>query len=319
MSSELIAGVDIATANVRVQIHDQSGVVVAAASRRLPEPVRSPGGRSEQDANSWWPATRDCLVKCTQDLGARSREIAALAIAATSGTVALAGRDGQAVTPALMYDDRRAGPEALTAGHVGADRWKRTGITPSAGSGLARIARLASERPGGAVRVCHTPDLVAWNLVGHPVPTDTSHALKSGYDPVVGEWASEVFEALRVPAELLPEVVRPTAVLGVVDARAAEATGLPVGGEVRAGMTDGRAGQLATGAVDVGQFVTVRGTTMVLKGVSEKLVHDPAGAVYSHLHPDGVWLPGGAANVGGSALSDVDTDGLAALDAAAEK
>ena len=319
MSAELIAGVDIATANVRVQIHDQSGLVVAAASRPLPEPVRSPGGRSEQDANSWWPATRDCLAKCTQDLGARSREIAALAIAATSGTVALAGRDGQAVTPALMYDDRRAGQEALTAGHVGADRWKRTGITPSAGSGLARIARLTSERPGGAVRVCHTPDLVAWNLVGHPVPTDTSHALKIGYDPVVGEWASEVFEALRVPAELLPEVVRPTAVLGVVDARAAEATGLPVGCEVRAGMTDGCAGQLATGAVDVGQFVTVLGTTMVLKGVSEKLVHDPAGAVYSHLHPDGVWLPGGAANVGGSALSDVDTGELASLDAAAEK
>ncbi|GAA2781279.1 FGGY-family carbohydrate kinase [Saccharopolyspora taberi] len=314
---DLVAGVDIATANVRVQVHDPAGVVVASASRRLPEPVRPGGGRSEQDASSWWPAVLGCLRDCTSQLGSRRSGITALAISATSGTVVLADRDGEPVGPALMYDDRRAGAEAMTAADVGARRWARIGITPSAGSGLARIAWLAADLPADAVRACHTPDLIAWKLVGHPVATDSSHALKSGYDVLDGEWASEVFEALHVPASLLPEVVRPTTVLGTVSAEAAELTGLPVGCEVRAGMTDGCAGQLACGAVDVGQFVTVLGTTLVLKGVSKELVHDPTGAVYSHLHPDGLWLPGGAANVGGSALSDVDTSELSALDRAA--
>ncbi|MER7013930.1 FGGY family carbohydrate kinase [Saccharopolyspora sp. NPDC000359] len=314
---ELVAGVDIATANVRVQVHDPVGAVVAAASRPLPQPVRSSGGRSEQDASAWWPAVRDCLAECAAALGSRSAEITSLAISATSGTVVPVDGNGDPLGAALMYDDRRAEAEARTAVEVGALRWERTGITPSAGSGLARIAWLARHLPEGTAQVCHTPDVIARKLVGLPVATDTSHALKSGYDAVAGEWATEVFDALEVPSRLLPEVVRPTAVLGAVGAAAAAETGLPQGCEVRAGMTDGCAGQLACGAVDIGQFVTVLGTTLVLKGVSAELVHDPAGAVYSHLHPDGLWLPGGAANIGGSALSDVDSSELAALDEAA--
>ena len=313
----LVVGVDVATAAVRIQVHDSAGALVASASRALPEPERPSDGRSEQDAASWWPAVRDGLAACTGALGNRRGDIIALAISATSGTVVLADRDGEPAGPALMYDDRRAVDEGRTAVEVGTERWQRVGITPAAGSGLARIAWLASRRPDNAVRACHVPDLIAWHLVGHPVATDTSHALKSGYDPVAGEWAFEVFDALEVPPWLLPEVVRPTAVLGSVGRDAAELTGLPVGCLVRAGMTDGCAGQLATGTVDVGQFVTVLGTTLVVKGVSERCVRDPAGAVYNHLHPDGAWLPGGAANVGGSILSDVDTSRLGELDSAA--
>ncbi|GAB3295908.1 FGGY-family carbohydrate kinase [Parasphingorhabdus pacifica] len=315
----LVAGVDVATANVRVQVHDEAGGLIAAAARPLPEPVRSSGGRSEQDASSWWPAARDCLAECTVALGSRADEIRSLAISATSGTVVLVDGAGEPVTPALMYDDRRAEEPARTAAEAGADRWRRTGTTPSAGSGIARIAWLAAGRPDDAVLACHTPELIARPLVGHPVATDSSHALKSGYDVVAGEWAHEVFDALGVPDSLLPEVVRPTEVLGEVEPAGSRATGLPVGCVVRAGMTDGCAGQLASGAVDVGQFVTILGTTLVLKGVSGQLVHDPSGAVYSHLHPDGAWLPGGAANVGGSALSRTSTRPLAELDAEAAR
>jgi D-ribulokinase len=40
----------------------------------------------------------------------------------------------------------------------------------------------------------------------------------------------------------------------------------------------------------------------VVKSASRTLLRDPHGAVYSHRHPDGVWLPGGASNTGGDAL-----------------
>jgi sugar (pentulose or hexulose) kinase len=100
-----------------------------------------------------------------------------------------------------------------------------------------------------------------------------------------------------------------------VAAEAADATGLPEGCEVRLGMTDACASQLAAGASSPGQFVSVLGSTLVLKGASTELVTDPAGAVYSHRHPDGWWLPGGASNTGAKALADGFPDGdLAALD-----
>lgn len=315
---DLVAGIDIATANVRVQVHDLNGELVVAANRPLSEPIRTPDGRSEQDATSWWPAVRECLRECTANLGSRRGEIASLAVSATSGTVAPVGPDGEPCGPALMYDDRRGNREAAIAAEIGADRWRRTGITPSATSGLAHIAWLAARDPEARMtRVCHPPELIGARLVGEPVAVDSSHALKSGYDAVRGEWAGEVFERLRVPDSFLPSVVRPTAGLGEVGRHAAEQTGVPRGCLVRAGMTDGCAGQLACGAANPGEFVTVLGTTLVLKGVSERLVYDPSGAVYSHLHPDGVWLPGGAANIGGSALSDIDQRRLAELDVSA--
>lgn len=316
MSADLVAGVDIATATVRVQVHDAGGARVAAASRTLATPVRSAGGRSEQDASAWWPAVRDCLTECTAQLGSRSGDITALAISATSGTVALVDGDGRARSPALMYDDDRETADVSAALSLGDRRWRRSGITPSAG--IARMSWLAHRDRDADTRLCHVPDLVATILVGHPVATDSSHALKNGYDAVAGQWAVEVFERLGVDEELLPPVVPPTTVLGTVDGRAAEATGLPEGCQVRAGMTDGCAGQLASGAARIGEFVTVLGTTMVLKGVSREVVSDHTGAVYSHQHPAGWWLPGGAANVGGAALSDVDPGELAALDEAAE-
>ena len=112
-----------------------------------------------------------------------------------------------------------------------------------------------------------------------------------------------MFDALGVPAHLLPRVQPPGTQVGTVSPRAAAQTGLPAGCRVRLGMTDGCAGQLATGAVEPGQFVGVLGTTYVLKGVARELVKDPAGALYSHRHPDGWWLPGGASNTGGEALT----------------
>jgi xylulokinase len=68
-------------------------------------------------------------------------------------------------------------------------------------------------------------------------------------------------------------------------------------------MTDSCAAQLAAGAADPGRFVSVLGSTLVLKGATAEPLADPAGAVYSHLHPGGWWLPGGASSTGGKALA----------------
>ncbi|MDR7301913.1 FGGY-family carbohydrate kinase [Haloactinomyces albus] len=319
VDAPLVAGIDVATATVRVEVRDASGALAAAASVPLPRPVRGPDGASEQDAGSWWPAVRAALGECTTKLGRRRRAVRALAIAATSGTVVAVDAAGEPVGPALMYDDRRAESEAAIAREAGARRWQRIGITPSAGSGLARIGWLAAHADDPKVRFLHTPDLIAEHLLGRPVATDTSHALKSGYDPVHAEWAQEALVPLGVDIDRLPDVVRPAQPLGRLSPAAAAETGLPVTCEVRSGMTDGCAGQLASGAVEPGRIVTVLGTTLVVKGVSTELVHDPTGAVYSHLHPEGTWLPGGASNTGGEALSDVDPERLAGLDRAAEE
>ncbi|ASU77060.1 carbohydrate kinase [Actinopolyspora erythraea] len=314
----LVVGVDVATAEVRAEVRDGRGGLAASASAALPRPTHGADGSAEQDARTWWPAAREALARCTAELGDRSRAIAALAVCATSGTVTAVDTGAEPIAPAIMYDDRRGTEPAARARRAGAGRWNDIGITPSATSGLAHLALLAERTEDPDTRLVHTPDVIAERLVGHPVATDSSHALKSGYDPLREQWVHEALEAAGVAPERLPEVVAPARPLGLVSRKAAAETGLPVGCQVRSGMTDGCAGQLAAGAVESGQVVTVIGTTMVLKAVSTELVHDPTGVVYSHRHPEGGWLPGGASNTGGEALADVAGE-LAELDRAAEE
>lgn len=153
--------------------------------------------------------------------------------------------------------------------------------------------------PGRHPRLAHQPDLIAARLVGHPVAADSSHALKSAYDVMGDAWP----ELPGVPPDALPDVVRPGTRLGEVCAAAAEATGIPVGTPVIAGMTDGCAAQIASGALREGAWNSVLGTTLVLKGASATPVRDPSGVVYNHRAPDGGWLPGGASSVGAGVLT----------------
>ncbi|MEV8565275.1 FGGY family carbohydrate kinase [Streptomyces sp. NPDC051322] len=312
----VVAGIDVATAAVRVLCADAGGRILAEGRAPLPQPVRGTGGRSEQDARSWWPATAAALRQATAALPGGGREVIAVAVSATSGTLVLATSEGEPVGPALMYDDRRSADLNAKAQELGAARWRALGLSVGPTASLGKLVSCAGRAQPGQL-VLHTPDLIGRLLTGHQVALDWSHALKTGYDPQVGEWATEIFDAFDVPSALLPAVQAPGTPIGTVSASAASETGLPVGCEVRLGMTDGCAGQIATGAVHPGQFVGVLGTTYVLKGVTRELVTDPAGALYSHRHPDGWWLPGGASNTGGEALATVDPARLPDLDAAA--
>lgn len=301
----LVVGVDLATSEVRAMAADGSGRVAGEARVPLPPPYSPRPGWVEQDAAAWWPAAASALRRLSEELGPARGSVVAVAVCGTSGTVVAVDGRGVPLGPALTYADQRGRQEADAAQAAGAERWARLGLRLQPSFGLAKWAWMVQHGgvPAGAARLAHACDVVAAGLAGRLVPTDWSSALKSGWDPVAGGWADEALAAVGVPEELLPEVLPPTAVAGRVVSEAAAECGLPAGCEVRLGMTDACASQLAAGAATPGRFVSVLGTTLVLKGVSRDLVTDPAGAVYSHRHPLGWWLPGGASSTGSAALA----------------
>ncbi|MFB4314202.1 FGGY-family carbohydrate kinase [Actinomadura sp. 21ATH] len=295
-------GIDVGTQGVRALAVTAAGRVAGRGA--APLTGRREGARHEQSPAGWWTAVaaaaRAALAEVPPPAAVRG-----VAVCSTSGTVLLTGPDGEPLTEGLMYDDGRAPAQARAAQEAGEALWDRLGLRIQPSWALAKVLWLAREHPAllSRARIAHQADLVVARLTGGPAATDSSHALKTGYDLQAEAWPREVHERLGLPASLFPEVVRPGTVVGEVSAAAAAETGLPAGTPVVAGMTDGCASQLGSGALRVGRWNSVLGTTLVLKGVTAEPIRDPAGVMYSHRAPDGAWLPGGASSVGAGVLT----------------
>jgi len=294
-------GVDLGTQSVRAVGVSETGRVLGQGSHALTS--RRDGPRHEQDPEDWWHAiTCACRAALT---GLPATSIKGLAVDGTSGTILLVDRSGKALTSGLMYDDTRAGEEARRANEAGADIWASLGYRMQPSWALPKLLWLLREHSDviSGAQLAHQADFINRRLAGHEVSSDSSNALKTGYDLVHETWPYEVLEALGVPDQIMPAVVRPGMPVGAVCSEAAAMTGIPTGTPILAGMTDGCAAQIAAGALDVGSWNSVLGSTLVLKGVTRELIRDPAGVVYSHRSPDGNWLPGGASSTGAAILA----------------
>lgn len=313
----VVLGIDLATSAARVVAIDAAdGTALGFVGAPLPPPRSDRPGESRQAAE-YLTVVRTLLRRTAGLLGKRAGEVIALAVTGTSGSLVPCDRSGTPVGAAVLYNDLSAGADA--------DRLSRHGFPSGPGSVPARMGLLVREGRStqGAPStfrapdlLLHTPDVVLAGLAGRVLPTDTSHALKTGIDPIEGRWPLEMLAAVDVGASLLPELIAPGVEIGVLADGIADGLGLARGIRLVSGMTDGCTAQIACGAVGPGDTVGVLGTTLVLKGVSVDRIDD--GVVYSHRAPDGSWWPGAASNVGAGILAGtVPQASLPELDAAA--
>jgi D-ribulokinase len=296
-------GLDLGTQSVRAMVVSETGKILAAGSHKLTSYREGP--RHEQNPEEWWHALTTACQMAFAEMP-KNFAVQGVAVDGTSGTILLVDSAGRPLTQGLMYDDNRAVEETKRVNEIGAPTWATLGYNRMQVSwALPKLLWLLGRQrslPSGA-RLAHQTDFINRRLVGSEIATDTSNALKTGVDLIHELWPDGVFSALGLPAEILPGVVRAGAALGAVSVPAAQQTGIPQGTPVIAGMTDGCASQIAAGALNVGSWNSVLGTTLVLKGVTPELIKDPAGVVYSHRSPDGHWLPGGASSCGAGAIS----------------
>ncbi|HYO87462.1 MAG TPA: FGGY-family carbohydrate kinase [Candidatus Limnocylindrales bacterium] len=300
---DVVIGVDVGTSGARAFAVNRAGVAVARASQSFSGSSHAPrAGWAEQNPALWWEAVAACLRALSGQLG--GAHVAALAVDSTSGTFVPLDATHRPLMPAIMYNDLRAAGLEGEVNAAAGDSTARMGYSFPPAFALVKMAWLAREQPAllaQASVLAHAADVLNGHLTGVWDLTDTSNALKTGVDLLTGEWPPFI-ESLGVPLAKLPRVVRPAEPFGAITEQAAHDTGLRAGTPVVAGATDGTASFLASGAHQPGDWNITIGSTIVLRGVDSELHLDPQGRFYSHRHPDGFWLPGGASNVGGEAL-----------------
>ncbi len=313
----IFCGIDLGTQGARCALVRDDGHLVGKAERPLPAPAAGrsgpaplPEGWSEQEPGAWLQAVEEAVREALSQLNTAPPivdHVVAVGVTGTSGTLVALDAGHRPVLPAIMYNDARSRRQAERVQDAGADLSARLGYRFGSSFGLPKILWLKEQHPdayGRAALFVSPTDFIIGHLTGEWGLSDQTNMLKFGYDLLEDRWPAFIADDLGIDPDRLPRVQTSGSLVGQVTREAAARTGLPVGVPVVAGMTDGCASQVSSGAVAPGQWNTTLGTTMVVKGVSRELVLDPFGRVYCHRHPAGWWLPGGASNTGCECLAN---------------
>ncbi|MGS2763059.1 FGGY-family carbohydrate kinase [Sinomicrobium sp. M5D2P9] len=288
-------GIDIGTQGTRIAVTDISGNQVISGEETFKLTEHS---RQEQSPQSWWACCRDLIQRNIND--EIKNNIESISVTSTSGTVIPLDKENKPLHPALMYSDKRPaiqGKRCMLAAQENIEGY--TGFNAS--SGLSKMVWFAENHPekaGQIARWVHAADYITGKLSGVWGVTDHTNALKSGYDTRNETWPEYLFSELGLSRVWMPEVHPSGTVIGTMAPKTAQSLSFKNRPKITVGITDGCASQIASGAVYPGTWNTTIGTTLVIKGVTKKQIIDPQGRFYSHKHPEGYWMPGGAGNIG---------------------
>jgi len=303
---ELYIGLDLGTTGVRAVAADGTGAIVGSASAPFASSRRDRAkGIHEQDALEWLSVGQRVLRDTVaQALRARpGATVSAVSVDGTSGSLVAVDSQLRPLSPAMMYDDSRSDGCAGDISQAAGDFETRMGYRFSGSFAAPKALWMLRSIPSAhdAAWFLGEADFFAGHLLGGAALTDTSNALKMGYDLDAFEWPEELARA-GVPTDRFPPVAKSGSVTGTACEGFRDLCGLAESTRVIAGLTDSTAGLLATGATRPGQMATTIGTTLAVKLVWPERLIDPQGRIYCHWHPDGAWLPGGASNTGAAAL-----------------
>jgi len=260
MARELLLALDLGTTSVRALAVDAGGAVLARASRPIETRCPLPGW-VEQDAEAMWRGSESVLREALARAGRRADEVAGIGVVSQRGTaIAWDRRSGEALAPALGWQDRRTTRRALEL--------QRAGVPIDSLAAATRFEWLLAEssqvrdaaRTG---RLClGTPDAwLGFRLSGGTAfVTDPGHAGCTGlYDAGRRRWSGSALRLFGIEEAWLPGVVASSAVVGETPSALLSA---PVAIAARAG--DQQAACFAQGVHSAGQAKLTLGTAAML-------------------------------------------------------
>jgi xylulokinase len=260
-------GLDVGTSSTKSLLVDDRGAVVARghASYGL---QATGAGHAEQRPADYLEAARAAIAAC----GADPASIAGVGLAGQTPTLVLVDRNGDAVRPALTWQDTRAGAEARELEHAlgPSERLFGTELPWAPTYPSAKLLWLARHEPGVIDEtewLLQPKDLVGLHLTGSPLSDPWS---SKGITHILdGTPAAEALDRVGWPSRVAPPVAPAWSQRGVVSEQAARAFGLMAGTPVSVGWSDALAGMLAVGVFAEETGFVLTGTSSIV-GVSTR-------------------------------------------------
>jgi glycerol kinase len=215
-SPDLVLAIDQGSHATRAALYDAAGREVAQSHVPV-DTARTQDDRVEQDPGELAHSVNQAILDVLSSDLVQGRRIASAGLATQRSTiVCFDRRDGNALSPAISWQDRRGQPLIRKLRSIEAKVRRQTGLVLSPHYGASKLRWCLDELPQvQAVQrlghLCAGPlstYLLNRLLVEKPVVVDPANASRTLlFDPSRREWSPALLDAFEIPASALPECV----------------------------------------------------------------------------------------------------------------
>ena len=265
-----LLGIDLGTTNVKGNIMDAEGNLIATASRSLGKIF--PGQNMiEQDPSAWWTSTIAILKYMTALAGDDVvSNIKGISISSQCPTLLPLDEQGNPVHNAIIYADGRSVKETNEITEkIGFDKFVSiVGGQPSVAFLPGKLLWLKRNMPEvfeKTATIMQANSYLNYRLTGQlTIDIDTASRTQLMNLSTL-EWADEIGDVIGVTlSDIMPPVKKCTDIIGYVTKEAAAQTGLWEGTPVVAGCSDAMASMYAIGLSKLGDAGESAGTSSLI-------------------------------------------------------
>lgn len=265
-------GFDAGTQSVKVAVYDEAMRCVAQSSAPTILTYPHPGWVS-MDVDEYLELAIAGMASCAAQMREKGLDTTAVRSIMGDGIICgIAGvdADGNAITPYINYLDSRTQDDEHLINSWDLEIWGRETGNPLAKcmfpALFARwfLANVPGFKEQGAKFVHNAPYILA-HLAGLSakdmfVDWGAMSGWGLGYKVEEKSWSEEQLEALGIPCDMMPRIVKPWDIIGTLTPEMAQRTGFPPGIPICGGAGDTMQSMLGSGNLHAGQAVDVAGT-----------------------------------------------------------
>lgn len=281
-----LIGVDIGSGGCKVVIIDPTGRILGRAYQEWPTYYRHPGW-SEQEPSDWEKALSSTMKAAMGSGKIEPNDIGVIAFGSATHSIVFLDENNQILRPAILWTDKRTIEQVdYLRANYGDLIFEETLHSPHVNWSLPYLIWVRENEPDiwkKTKRVLMPKDYIRLRLTGVWVtdPIDAVGTLL--FNPRKREWSGKICKTFDIPLEILPPILPPDHIVGVLTPEAAHTLGLKEGTPVIVGTTDQASEALGAGAIDPGQGIVKLATAGNVATVTAAPHPDPS-RVYSYIH-----------------------------------
>lgn len=280
-----LIGIDVGTSAVKTVLFDETGQVIASASKAYPL-YQPENGWAEQYPEDWRDGVLETIAQVVSCSKADKEKIRGIGISGQMHGLVMLDEEGEVIRPSIIWCDQRTGAEVEDMlAKMPREQWIQiTANPPLTGWTAAKILWVKKNEPQNYQRCRHIllpKDYIRYVLTGD-FATEVSDASGMQLLDVKNRcWSDEVLKLLDIDKLLLGKVYESCEVTGVLLPEIAKKLGLSQETKVVGGAGDNAAAAVGTGVVRDGSAFTTIGTSGVVFAHSSQFAIDPAGRLHT--------------------------------------